>query len=667
MIDPSDTLLIKEVVKVASPLIKGVVDKFVLPKLERFTKRFELDRKKYYVPTVDHFNEYLHRTYKRVSVINTLVFSNSQKLLKNIYQPLTLTIGEDGGKKFKIKTFPLELVKEYEKLLITDTAGMGKSTLMKTFFMSIIDNQIGIPILIDLRRLSKEKKIVNEIQEQLNSLDRDFDSQLLMELLAEGGFFIILDGYDEISLTDREIVTVDLQNFISKADKNYFVITSRPEQALSSFGNFREFSIEPLKIKEAFELLRKYDGQGENSKLLIKKLEETEMSNVNEFLTNPLLVSLLFTAFEHKQAIPFKKYLFYRQVYDANFEAHDLTKGDSYIHDKHSKLEIDDFHRVLRHIGYSCLKLQKIEFTKDEILKLICDSRVFCVGLKFGESDFLSDLISSVPLFTQDGNYYRWSHKSLQEYFAAQFIYLDAKSKQNDILMKLYEHKNLEKFVNILDMYYDMDYKCFRNVIIYKFLQDYREYFTTQYQANYPGVKVRDLISRVEMTFLTSSFLFKGPAFDDEANHSEILDNVIFTREAEQLKVGKQWNGILMSNEYSNGIYCMNFTAKKFVMLSFLKSKRNPIIKIDSRFEDEKVNEVLITYEFENELQELEINDSIENPLNSSEHFVKVNEIIEWSRLDGLFVHHKNSLDTLKEIENDLKLEEGDDFLIEDF
>ncbi len=74
---------------------------------------------------------------------------------------------------------------------------------------------------------------------------------------------------------------------------------------MSSFGNFHGFSINTLTRQKAFNLLKKYDSSGEVSPLLIKKLGEQDAANVEEFLANPLLVSLLFTAFEHKQAIPF--------------------------------------------------------------------------------------------------------------------------------------------------------------------------------------------------------------------------------------------------------------------------------------------------------------------------------------------------------------------------
>ena len=134
---------------------------------------------------------------------------------------------------------------------------------------------------------------------------------------------------------------------------------------------------------------------------------------IDDFLQNPLLVSLLFVAFDYKQTIPLKKHIFYRQVYDAHFDSHDLSKGDGYVHEKKSKLDIDDFDKILRFIGFECIKQQKIEFSKDELLLIIEHAKTFCVGITFNASDLFEDLLKSVPLFCQDGGYYKWVHKSL--------------------------------------------------------------------------------------------------------------------------------------------------------------------------------------------------------------------------------------------------------------
>lgn len=457
----------------------------------------------------------------------------------------------------------------------------------------------------------------------------------------------------------------DLHEFITKASNNRYFITSRPEKALTSFGNFQEFKIEPLSRKEAFELLRKYDTKGQISSLLIKKLQEEGLSNIKEFLTNPLLVSLLYTAFEHKQAIPFKKYLFYRQVYDANFESHDLTKGDSYTHDKYSKLEIDDFHRVLRHLGFNCFKLQRIEFTKDELLKLITESKNFCAGLSFNNSDFLQDIIKTVPLFTQDGNYFRWSHKSLQEYFAAQFIYLDSKDKQNTILRKLYNHHNIEKFINIIDLYYDMDYKTFRNVIEFELLCEFEDYNRIAYKGNYQRISEDLIAERVELTFLMDCFIFKVLKINktdhlDAKKLKHMLDIYIKDNNLD----GDNFNGIIIAVNRNSNIYGIHYQNNKNSLLHLLANKKNKIVRLINSNEQYTID-INIESELENEYILHKVTDMDTDILNSEENFSKTNKIIEYTRLSDVVIDRSNAFNKLEEIRKSMNLEKEDDYLLD--
>lgn len=462
------------------PAISSLVSDFITPKIKKFADKLEIKYNEILIPRGEHFEEYLHRTYKKYSIINTIALKNEQKLLKDLYLPLTLVKkNEHDGtlEQLKITSFPVGVLEKYNKILITDTAGMGKSTLAKRLFLDVIDNGLGIPIFIELRRLNRDRTILQEIIEQVNSLNKNFDIGLLYEFISIGGFIFFLDGFDEIALNDRNIVTTNIQDFISRTSNNFFILTSRPEQAIASFGDFQKFSINPLNKREAYELLRKYDKQGNTSKLLIDTLKNGQYSMIDDFLKNPLLVSLLYAAFDHKQTVPLKKHIFYRQVYDAYFDSHDLSKGDSYVHDKRSGLDIDDFDRVLRHIGFLCLKQQKIEFEKDSLLGIIEEAKQFCKDLNFNSSDYLQDLLSTVPLFCKDGQYYKWVHKSLQEYFAAQFIFKDSKINQEQILKKMFESEHMDEYINIFDIYYDIDTIGFTKNIVYPILTEYIQFY----------------------------------------------------------------------------------------------------------------------------------------------------------------------------------------------
>lgn len=500
-----------DLLQMAKPFIDTLLENIVKPKVKEFSDKCKLEYEKNFVSKWEHFGEYLYRTYKKYNIVNTLALKNQQKFLKNIYVPLTLeTYISDNTthKKYKIEQFPSEMLQEYSgRLLITDTAGMGKSTLMKRMFIDVIENGYGIPIYIELRRLSKERTILKEIHEQINSISKEFDEDLLLEFIQTGNFIFFLDGYDEISSDNRVSVTSDIQTFVSKAFDNSFILTSRPESALASFGDFQKATIAALTKKEAYELLRKYDNGGEVSRLLIEKLRSGEYSMIDEFLRNPLLVSLLYTAFDHKQTIPLKKHIFYRQVYDAYFDAHDLSKGDSYIHDKKSKLDIDDFDRVLRYIGFLCITKQKIEFEKDEILSIIDKAKNYCRDLNFTSSDFLEDILCRVPLFCVDGNYYKWVHKSLQEYFAARFIHKDCE-KSSDVLNRVYESDNLDYYINMLDIYADVDLFDFKCTILKPLCLDFIHFYESNVGL-YNGLPLADVDSRISLLYMRQVYIIK--------------------------------------------------------------------------------------------------------------------------------------------------------------
>lgn len=469
----------------AKPLIEKMVVELITPKITQFAGWCKGKYKENMIPTAEHFQEYLERSYAKYSIVNTLVFHNSQRLLKEIYVAQTIVKehqSEGDNETAKIDKLPVSLIEKYKKILITDTAGMGKSTIMKKMFIDLIDNGlnlVGIPVYIELNKLNKENTILDEIQEALSSLSKQFDNDLLLKFIQTGGFIFFLDGFDEISISDKSEVTNDIQKFISKAGtNNYYILTSRSESSLSSFGDFQSFTIQPLAKEESFELLKKYDT-GENKELsekLIDLLKSGQYNSINEYLENPLLVSLLFTAYDYKRSIPFEKHRFYAEVFEAYFEKHDNTKPIR-NRDKLSGLNYDGFDRVLRRIGFLCLAKIGVKFNRDTIINAIINAREFCENLKFSESDFLEDLLSAVPLFCHDGNDYKWVHKSLLEYFAARYIAVDAKENQNTILSKIYNSKQIERYLNMLDLYYDIDYNGFNKNIRYPFCKDFVNHY----------------------------------------------------------------------------------------------------------------------------------------------------------------------------------------------
>jgi NACHT domain len=492
---------LKTLVPLAVPAIKATIDKWLSPAISKMLKERELNKDVKPDNVAKAFEEYLLRTYARLSFMNTIVFGNQQKRIQDLYVPLTVRSTGQNEERFEINDWRDDFVPAFKRVVITDTAGMGKSTILKWLFLCALGTSHGIPVFIELRTLSAQKPILERIYEELCPIDKPFDKDLLLKLITSGSFIFFLDGFDEVPFDDRCAVTEDVQDFIGKAFNNLFILASRHESALGSFGNFREFAIKPLTKNEAYNLLRKYDDTQEHAAALIAELDESKYEQLKDLMVNPMLVSLLFKAYSYKPKVPFKKQIFYRQVFDALFDMHDSTKGGAFVRKKHCDLDIDEFHLVMRDLGFTTAKLGKIEYEKDAICDIIKKVRERNSTVLFQPASLLTDLITTVPLFNKEGEHFKWAHKSVQDYFASQFIALDTKGNEAALLEKIYDGGHCRRFENILDMLHDTDNKSFRRILLVRLFKDYINHYESQYQSSFEGVSQEAIEKRKQLTF----------------------------------------------------------------------------------------------------------------------------------------------------------------------
>ena len=209
------------------------------------------------------------------------------------------------------------------------------------------------------------------------------------------------------------------------------------------------------------------------------------MNILNEFLENPLLVSLLYKTFEYKEEIPYKKIDFYEQVYAALFNDHDKTKGSAYVHKKETKLDKYQFEQILRVFGFLCLKSDKVEYSSQLIYQLLKQSIERFGWLKVSVNDFLYDIVHAVPFIQKDGIEYKWVHKSFMEYFASCFICYDNKESEEKYLKTMTTSENSMKFYNVLDFCYEIDTLNFRKYAILPFINAYIEKYNNHFACEY--------------------------------------------------------------------------------------------------------------------------------------------------------------------------------------
>src|SRR3989344_798659 len=434
------------------------------------------------------YADYLQQATQKHSYFNSVVFKNEQRILAEYYQPLTI-VNTRSKHELLVTGYPGDEVDRARNMLIVDTAGMGKTTLLKLMFLKCAEEGQAVPILIELRKLSKKKKLTDFLLDVLSGLDGSCKPDLFFKLLSKGGFCFFLDGYDEIPDIERAAVTASIQNFIEKAPHNAFIMTSRDEAGLSAFPQFQRYTIKPLFREEAYSLLRKYADPG-LADSLIAKLDLPENQAIHEFLASPLLASLLFKSFEYKHIIPLKRHIFYRQVYEALYESHDLTKeGGEFQRSKKSGLDIDRFEQVLRGLGAVTYKATKTEFTKDAALDFAGKALALCSERKAAPSSITHDATHAVPLLVVDGNYIRWSHRSIQEYFAAQYLCKNTEGRHAQVLLDYYNGRDFSKHINLVLLAADIDRAAFDRSIGLHVAQTLLSEYKDIYRGIFPGVE----------------------------------------------------------------------------------------------------------------------------------------------------------------------------------
>lgn len=412
----------------------------------------------------ERFRKYLETTYNNFSRIKPIGFSYPLDFL-DIYVPLHLKPMLPEQDDILIDNYPVTIFNECSHVLIVDNAGMGKSTIAKRIFIGACQyiksenekkkkDPCGIPIFVELQKITQENDIVTQIRKQIGGLSSAFDGNVLKYLFEHGKFLFIFDGFDEIKHSEKDYVCQSLLSFVNKLPNSSFVITSRQDDALCAFQMFSSYSIKRLNMEEAFRIIINLDKEKRKlrSKMLVSQLSAGD-TGIEDFLTNPLLVTILFVTYDYKEYLPSQKHMFYEQVYDALYQGHNLTKRPNYVGEKRSGLLIDEFERVLRCMGFLSVTRQKVEFSRDEIIELIKKTKMVSICKNFDPLLFLDDLIHAVPLFLQEGHSYKWIHKSLSEFFAMKYLAVDAMDKEGEFAMKLYEGVQNQN-LNLFELYY---------------------------------------------------------------------------------------------------------------------------------------------------------------------------------------------------------------------
>lgn len=648
-LSPVEIALIKPVLDFGINILKPLaLEAWQATKLTTDLVKFEL--------CLGEFETYLQNSYQRHSYFTSLVFKNEQKLLDDYYLLLTL-LKHSESKHCKIDKFPHDLLFKYRNIMIVDTAGMGKSTISKYLFLRCIREETHIPILIELRKLSKNKSVIDFIVENTKTIDWEVSREFILKLISTGRIMFIFDGYDEIAESERGAITTNIIDFIAMAPKNWYVMTSRDDASLIAFSNFQRFTIQPLDKFEAYKLLRLYDKDTDIAEVLIEKLEEKGNENVHEFLASPLLTSLLFKSFLFKRTIPVRKHIFYRQVFEALFETHDLMK-EQYQRVKRSGMDIDQFDMLLRYLSFITYQEGKNEYTKSELLICIEKAKELTNNKSLIASNVIHDLTNGVPLMIVEGDYFRWVHKSMQEYFAAAWICQDSKAHQSKYLLKMYKN---EKHQNLTILCADIEPVTFRKTVI----KDIAIKLKEEYEKSYLTISESNTISQEQILirkhFVTGHVycITKVDPKKDHLGFMNMLEAIKFHFASNNLVQGLLHGQTFNVGKERISIFDIQIKANSTltalplnITIPFLITEKPKTIKAVDPLRILSKQDFLI------------IDDTPNNPANHKVNFELVNQLLSNSRIDTWRFDYIKAVETLQEI--DAEIEEAEIFNLDE-
>ena len=458
----------------ASKFMNAIFDEYLSPLISKIANKLKITYNEVKIDLEIPFQAYLTNSYEKYSKIKTIIYGIEPKKLYDFFEIPFLKKGSDI-----IKPTTTKILTDLSKFLIIEgSGGIGKSTLMKHLFLSELKLKDYIPIFTELKDFNEEGHLDLEklLLKKLNQFHNTFQEEYLDYALQSGCFLFLLDGYDELYSENQKEFFKKLNDFCDKYPENHYILSSRPysESEFIEFQRFTVLKAVPFNKEQAISLIIKIEYPDEELKnKFIRDLESGLYDRHESFASNPLLLNIMLSTYNDYAEIPQKLHLFYYQAFDTMFSKHDATK--SYRRKMLSDLSSDTFKECFAIFCLLTYQKAKTEFTFPEIEEIF---KKFPPRIKnvLNIGDFIDDLGNALCVLYREGNRYKFTHRSFQEYFVAYFLNIQTDSKMRDYSFLLIESGKFSTSADsVFPMLEDMSTQRFNNNILIPLLNKFEE------------------------------------------------------------------------------------------------------------------------------------------------------------------------------------------------
>ncbi|PZD74997.1 hypothetical protein C1752_00470 [Acaryochloris thomasi RCC1774] len=338
----------------------------------------------------------------------------------------------------------LDAVRDYKNLLVLGKPGSGKTTLLKYLAVQCIRAGIKsqcIPILITLKEFS-EAKGQPSLLEYIRQDFLDKERKYLEKLLINGNILILLDGLDEVYVSDISRVTTEIKKFSEKYIENSCIVTCRIAAEEHNL-NFIDIEIDDLEDPEIKAFATKWFCRNKskiNADDFLKQLKSN--SQILELAKTPKLLALLCLIFEDLGKFPHDRSRLYRDAVKTLVKQEKREKNGSTLY---TELSIGQKEKLFSYIAYVSFVEEKyffdVDYAKKIIKKFLIESSVPNLD-RLDIDRFMNYIQAQNGLIVERAHeVYSFSHLTFHEYFVSREI---VESTHRELLLLNLSRKILE-------------------------------------------------------------------------------------------------------------------------------------------------------------------------------------------------------------------------------
>lgn len=313
----------------------------------------------------------------------------------------------------------IDEIRKNKRVLVTGTGGGGKTMFMKYLWCSLFESPRGsVPLFIELRNFNGPNKdsFISFIFRSVNTSKRGNINQFQKQV-EQGLFSIILDGFDEISEEHKDACEQAILEFGARAPESIIVVSGRPDERFSGWTLFHELRVQPLDKTTVIKLINKLDFDIAIKRKFVSRIKKDLYERHSDFLSNPLLSTMMLLTFDQFADIPDKIHLFYDQAFHTLFSKHDATK-EGFKRKTATGLSIDIFKSIISLFCLVSYHAQIYEFDDSSAIEIMKQA-LRLAKKKTKPDNLLKDMIESVCILQRDGLSLTFTHRSFQEFFCA--------------------------------------------------------------------------------------------------------------------------------------------------------------------------------------------------------------------------------------------------------